>query len=144
MYQVCGIGRIPKPVWVKHERGIMDASNALRETRKVYFKGGWCEMLVYVREQMRIANRIIGPQLAERADILVENYVPGTMARWGLDYAALSKRNPRLIYASCTGFGQTGPRATEAAFDLVIQALAGTMSITGEANAAPVRVGNSI
>lgn len=83
-------------------------------------------------------------QLAARADILVENFMPGTMARWGLDYATLREKNPRLIYASCTGFGQNGPRAQESAFDLVIQALAGTMSITGEADAAPVRVGNSI
>lgn len=83
-------------------------------------------------------------KLAERADVVVENFVPGTMARWGLDYASLSERNPRLIYASCTGFGQTGPRAQQSAFDLVIQALAGTLSITGEEGGAPVRVGFSI
>ncbi len=88
--------------------------------------------------------RAYAAQLAARADVLVENFVPGTMARWGLDYGALVKNNPRLVYASCTGFGQTGPRAGEAAFDLVIQALAGTMSITGEDGSAPVRVGNSI
>lgn len=90
------------------------------------------------------AGRTCAAQLAEHADVLVENFVPGTMARWGLDYAALAERNPRLIYASCTGFGQTGPRAQESAFDLVIQALAGTMSITGQADTAPARVGNSI
>lgn len=83
-------------------------------------------------------------QLAERADVLVENFVPGTMARWGLDYASLAERNSRLIYASCTGFGQNGPRANESAFDLVIQALAGTLSITGEAGGAPTRVGFSV
>lgn len=83
-------------------------------------------------------------QLAARADVLVENFVPGTMKRWGLDYATLADTNPRLIYASCTGFGQTGPRANESAFDLVIQALAGTMSITGLPDEAPVRAGNSI
>lgn len=83
-------------------------------------------------------------KLAERADVLVENFVPGTMARWGLDYASLSERNARLIYASCTGFGQTGPRAQQSAFDLVIQALAGTLSITGEEGGAPVRVGFSV
>jgi len=88
--------------------------------------------------------RATATQLAERADVLVENFVPGTMARWGLDYPTLAARNPRLIYASCTGFGQNGPRADQAAFDLVIQALAGTMSITGEANGMPVRVGFSI
>jgi len=90
------------------------------------------------------AGRARAAQLAQRADVVVENFVPGTMARWGLDYAALTQKNPALIYASCTGFGQNGPRAFESAFDLVIQALAGTMSITGEADAAPVRVGNSI
>ncbi len=88
--------------------------------------------------------RATAAQLAERADVLVENFVPGTMARWGLDYPTLAARNPHLIYASCTGFGQNGLRADQAAFDLVIQALAGTMSITGEANGTPVRVGFSI
>lgn len=83
-------------------------------------------------------------RLAARADVLVENFMPGTMARWGLDYPGLSEKNPQLIYASCTGFGQTGPRANESAFDLVIQALAGTMSITGNAGGPPTRVGNSI
>lgn len=88
--------------------------------------------------------REIAAQLAERADVVVENFVPGTMARWALDYATLAKKNPRLIYASCTGFGQTGPRANESAFDLVIQALAGTMSITGNRDGSPMRGGNSI
>jgi CoA:oxalate CoA-transferase len=83
-------------------------------------------------------------QLADRADVLVENFVPGTMARWGLDYDSLAARNPRLIYASCTGFGQSGPRAKQPAFDLIIQALAGTMSITGVTNGDPVRVGFSV
>jgi CoA:oxalate CoA-transferase len=83
-------------------------------------------------------------RLAARADVLVENFVPGTMARWGLDYGSLRERNPRLIYASCTGFGQAGPRAKQPAFDLIIQALAGTMSITGLPNGEPVRVGFSI
>jgi len=81
--------------------------------------------------------------LAERADVLVENFVPGTMARWGLAYEALAARNPRLIYASCSGFGQTGPRVHQPAFDIIIQALAGTMSITGQADGEPVRVGFS-
>jgi len=83
-------------------------------------------------------------KLAEQADVLVENFVPGTMARWGLDYETLSEINPRLIYASCSGFGQTGPRAQQLAFDVIIQALAGTMSITGHADSEPVRVGYSV
>ena len=88
--------------------------------------------------------RRIAGQLAERADVLVENFAPGTMARWGLDYNTLAGRNPRLIYASCSGFGQTGPRAHQPAFDGIIQALAGTMSITGYPNVEPVRVGFSV
>lgn len=89
------------------------------------------------------AGRATAQQLAGHADILVENFVPGTMAKWGLDYPSLAARNPRLIYASCSGFGQNGPRAQQPAFDLIVQALAGTMSITGYPDAAPVRVGFS-
>jgi CoA:oxalate CoA-transferase len=89
------------------------------------------------------AGRATAQQLADQADILVENFVPGTMAKWGLDYPSLAARNPRLIYASCSGFGQNGPRAQQPAFDLIVQALAGTMSITGYPDAAPVRVGFS-
>lgn len=88
--------------------------------------------------------RHIATKLALQADVLVENFVPGTMARWGLNYEALSAHNPRLIYASCSGFGQTGPRAQQPAFDAIIQALAGTMSITGHPEAEPVRVGYSV
>jgi CoA:oxalate CoA-transferase len=88
--------------------------------------------------------RAVARQLAARADVVVENFVPGTMARWGLDYEGLAAANPRLIYAACTGFGQTGPRSGESAFDLVIQALAGTISVTGEEGGAPVRPGISI
>lgn len=83
-------------------------------------------------------------RLAGQADVLVENFVPGTMSRWGLDYDTLAAHNPRLIYASCSGFGQTGPRARQPAFDAIIQALAGTMSITGHPGGEPVRVGYSI
>ena len=83
-------------------------------------------------------------ELAGQADVLVENFVPGTMAGWGLDYDTLAAHNPRLIYAACSGFGQTGPRAEQLAFDAIIQALAGTMSITGQPDGEPVRVGYSV
>lgn len=83
-------------------------------------------------------------RLVDQADVLVENFVPGTMARWGLDYDNLAARNPTLIYASCSGFGSDGPRAGQPAFDIIIQALAGTMSITGTQDGEPVRVGFSI
>jgi CoA:oxalate CoA-transferase len=83
-------------------------------------------------------------ELAERSDILVENFIPGTAARLGLGFEDVHRRNPRLIYASCSGFGQTGPYAAKPAFDMLIQGMAGTVSVTGEPDRPPVRVGFSI
>lgn len=84
-------------------------------------------------------------QLAEQADVLVENFKVGGLAKYGLDYASLSALNPRLVYCSVTGFGQTGPYAERAGYDLLIQASSGMMSITGRADGEPggggVRVG---
>ncbi|RHW19243.1 CoA transferase [Sphingomonas gilva] len=75
--------------------------------------------------------------LAADADIVLENFKVGTLARYGLDHASLSAINPRLIYASITGFGQDGPRATQPAYDFIIQAMSGLMSITGRADDEP-------
>ena len=83
-------------------------------------------------------------QLASACDVLVENFRPGSMARFGLDYEALHKRFPRLVYASISGFGQTGPYAQRPAYDVIIQAMGGIASITGEPGGEPVRVGSSI
>ncbi len=80
-------------------------------------------------------------RLAERADVLVENYRPGALARRGLDYASLSERNPGLIYASVSAFGATGPYRDRAGFDLIAQAMAGIISVTGEPGRAPVTAG---
>jgi len=75
--------------------------------------------------------------LCRDADVVLENYKVGTLARLGLDYAALSAINPRLVYCSVTGFGQTGPRAAEPAYDFLIQAMGGLMSVTGERDDKP-------
>ncbi|HSV53463.1 MAG TPA: CaiB/BaiF CoA-transferase family protein [Burkholderiaceae bacterium] len=75
--------------------------------------------------------------LAARADIVLENYKAGTLARYGLDEASLRKVNPRLIYCSVTGFGQTGPRRDQPAYDFLIQAMGGLMSVTGEKDGTP-------
>ena len=83
-------------------------------------------------------------RLAERADVVVENFRPGVMARLGLGWDALRARNPGLVYAACSGFGQTGPYAHRPAYDAVVQAMGGIMSLTGEDGGAPVRVGVSI
>jgi formyl-CoA transferase len=79
--------------------------------------------------------------LAARADILVENYRPGVMARLGLDYPSLAAVNQRLIYASISGYGQTGPHASRGGFDLIAQGRSGLMSVTGEPGRPPVKIG---
>ncbi len=83
-------------------------------------------------------------QLVAKADILVENYRAGTMLKLGLDAKNLRQQNPRLIYASLSGFGQTGSDTDRAAYDIVVQALSGLMSITGSGPGQSVRVGTSI
>jgi formyl-CoA transferase/CoA:oxalate CoA-transferase len=82
--------------------------------------------------------------LAAQADILIENFRPGTMNRLGLDYPSLSSANPRLIYVSISGYGQTGPRRLEPAMDLIIQSASGLMSITGTEAGETVKTGHSI
>ena len=89
------------------------------------------------------AGRIV-ESLLSTADVLVENFRPGTMARLGLGYAALSQRFPRLVYCSISGFGQTGPRTSEPGYDAVVQAEGGLMSITGDADGPPFRLGVAI
>ncbi|WP_158213365.1 CaiB/BaiF CoA-transferase family protein [Pigmentiphaga sp. NML080357] len=83
--------------------------------------------------------------LAAQADVLVENFKAGTLARYGLDYAALSARNPALIYCSITGFGQTGPYRDRPGYDTIIQGMCGLMSFTGQpddvAGGGPVKAG---
>ena len=82
--------------------------------------------------------------LLTKADVLVENFRPGTLARHALDYASVATRFPRLVYASLSGYGQTGPRAAEPGYDAVLQGEGGLMSITGPADGAPSRVGVAV
>ena len=83
-------------------------------------------------------------QLASRCDVFIENFRPGSMERFGLDYKTLGSLCPRLVYVSISGFGQTGPYARLPAYDVVIQAMGGIASITGNPESPPVRVGSSI
>jgi crotonobetainyl-CoA:carnitine CoA-transferase CaiB-like acyl-CoA transferase len=87
------------------------------------------------------AARKVFYQLVETADVLVENYRPGAAARLGIDYATLKAINPRLIYASISGFGQTGPWSQRPGFDLIAQAMGGVMSITGHQDGPPAKCG---
>src|SRR5436309_763800 len=83
-------------------------------------------------------------RLLARADVLVENYRPGTMDRFGLGYQAMHTEFPRLVYVSISGFGQDGPFRERTAYDLILQGLGGLMGITGEEGGPPVKVGVAI
>ena len=87
------------------------------------------------------AGRDVVAMLAESADIFAENSRPGVMEAFGLDYPALSARNPRLIYASISGYGQTGPDRNKGGLDLIAQGVSGIMSVTGESGGRPVKSG---
>ena len=83
-------------------------------------------------------------RLVKHADVLVENLVPGTMKKLGLDYPVVRAHNPGIIYAAVSGFGQTGPRAARPALDITVQAMGGIMSLTGEPGGKPLRPGASL
>ncbi|RDL42142.1 Uncharacterized protein BP5553_02121 [Venustampulla echinocandica] len=83
-------------------------------------------------------------KLAAESDILVENYLPGTLKKYHLDYETLRKLNPRLIYASITGYGQTGPYSSRAGYDVMVEAEMGLMHITGARDGPPVKVGVAV
>jgi len=82
-------------------------------------------------------------QLVAKADVVVENLVPGAMKRLGLDYPVIKQHNPGIIYAAISGFGQSGPYSTKAALDVIVQGMGGVLSITGEPNGPPIRPGVS-
>ena len=88
--------------------------------------------------------RSVFESLLGQADVLVENFRPGTMDRLGFAWESLHERHPRLIYAAVSGFGRTGPYAQRAAYDIIVQAMGGVMSLTGHPDGPPVRVGTSI
>ena len=83
-------------------------------------------------------------KILAKADILVENFKPGTLEKWGYGWNNLKDKYPKLIYASASGFGQTGPMKELPAYDMVVQGMGGLMSVTGQPNSEPTRVGTSI
>jgi crotonobetainyl-CoA:carnitine CoA-transferase CaiB-like acyl-CoA transferase len=87
-------------------------------------------------EQRALVRRLI-----ERADVVIENFRTGGLARFGLDYATLAAHHPRLVYCSITGFGQTGPYAGRAGYDAIVQGMCGLMDLTGEPDGAPQKIG---
>jgi CoA:oxalate CoA-transferase len=89
-------------------------------------------------------DRAVFLTMLRRADVLVENYRPGTLERLGLGYERLREVNPRLIYAAVSGFGQTGPWRHKPAYDMIVQAMSGMMSVTGHPGGPPTKAGTSI
>ena len=123
------------PPWIERENGEREAAYyhaANRGKRSIVADFRNEEDLARVRE------------LAASADIALENFKTGKLAKFGLDYDSLAKANPALVYCSITGFGQTGPRAPEAGYDFVIQAMSGFMALTGEPQGQPMKMGISI
>ena len=92
----------------------------------------------------RDPDRAIFEKLLPRADVLTENFRPGVLDRLGFGWEALHRRHPRLVLASTSGFGQTGPLAKRPAYDIVVQAMGGIMSLTGHPGGPPTRVGSSV
>ncbi len=90
------------------------------------------------------AGRELIKKLAAKADVLVENFRPGSLEKLGLDYPSIREVNPKIIYASCSGFGSSGRYRDKASMDVIVQGMAGAMSITGEPGRAPARVGFSV
>ena len=127
--------RLWGPPWVEREEGDREAAYyhaANRGKRSVVADFKNADDLRRVSE------------LAAGADVVLENFKTGTLARYGLDFASLEALNPRLVYCSITGFGQTGPCASEAGYDFVIQAMSGFMALTGEPAGQPMKMGISI
>ncbi len=83
-------------------------------------------------------------EMVKHFDVIVENFRPGTMEKLGLGYETLKEINPKIVYAASSGFGHTGPYSKRAAYDAVVQAMGGIMSITGQENGKPTRVGTSV
>lgn len=120
------------PPWIEHEDGTRTAA---------YFytcnRGKRSIALDFKTEEGRETVR----QLVRDSDVLIENFKVGGLAKYGLDYDTLSAINPRLIYCSVTGFGQDGPYASRAGYDLMIQAMSGIMDLTGEPDRPPQKMG---
>ena len=123
------------PPWIERDHGEREAAYYHAANR------GKRSIIADFRDEDDLA-RI--HDLASSADVVLENFKTGTLTKFGLDYKRLAQVNARLVYCSITGFGQTGPRAHEAGYDFVIQAMSGFMALTGEPKGQPMKMGISI
>ena len=123
------------------ERGDGASTQTPKQSESAYY-------MAFNRSKRSITVNLRAPEgqqlirdLAAKADVFVENFPVGTFKRYGLDYAAIKAVNQRIVYVSCTGFGQTGPYAKRKGYDTVFQAMSGLMSLTGERGGGPVKPG---
>lgn len=128
----------------------MPSGDPIRHQGPPFYKGHGMSYLAVNRNKRSLSlntktaeGKEIAGQLCLKADVVVENFRPGVMERMGLGYEALSKSNPKLVYASLSGLGASGPDKDVGAFDLTVQAIGGYMSITGERDGKPVKLGTS-
>jgi len=121
--------RVERPGGEGRERVFFDAADLHRNKRSI---------AVNLQEPRGVA---VVKRLAARSDVVVENYRPDVKHRLGVDYEALSRENPRLVYASISGFGQEGPYRDRPGYDQIVQCMSGLMWLTGTAESAPLRVG---
>lgn len=118
------------PPWMKDDEG--------RDTREAaYYQSTNRNKLSVAIDIATSEGQEVIRALALESDVIIENYKTGSLKKYGLDYETLSKLNPKLIYCSITGFGQTGPRAEEPGYDFIIQGMGGLMSVTGEKDDLP-------
>ncbi|MFP6663446.1 MAG: CoA transferase [Deltaproteobacteria bacterium] len=112
--------------------------------KSLYYAGLNYDKESIVLDLKKDEDKAIFDKLLGEADVLVENYRPGVMERLGYGYDALRQKHPKLIYAAASGFGHTGPMSQRPAYDMVVQAMSGLMSLTGPLGGDPVRVGVSV
>ncbi|KND16765.1 CoA-transferase [Enhydrobacter aerosaccus] len=113
------------PPWMKDDEGEQTKESA-------YYQSANRNKLSVAVDISKPEGQLLLKELVKQSDVLIENYKTGSLEKYGLDYQSLKKINPRLVYCSITGFGQTGPRAQEPGYDFIVQGMAGLMSITGE------------
>jgi CoA:oxalate CoA-transferase len=127
------------------------AGDPTRALPPYFYKGESAYFLAINRNKRSVvldlsteAGRLVLHELVRRADVVLEAFRPGVTKKLGVDYVTLKGINPRLVYCSISGFGQDGPYATRPAYDMIVQALSGAMSLTGEIGGRPVRSGTPI
>lgn len=126
---------------------LVDANGKRTQEASLYLSGNRNKRSITL-DLSKPEAREVAKRLISQADVLIENFLPGTMKRFGLDYEAMAALNPRLVYCSITGYGQTGPYANRPGYDPIFQAQSGMMQVTGHADeepgGGPMRVGPSV